>query len=112
MPIDRREREHVRVGLAIETDSPGGAETMLLELTRELLGAGHQVVALGLPGGEGWLTGQFAAMGVPRELIDFDGFYGLGAVPKIASVIHTRRLDVLHTHDFGMALPCALAARV
>lgn len=112
----------MRVGLSIETDAPGGAETMLLQLARELLSRGHEVVALGTVGGSdathfaegetGWLTARFAEMGVGRELVRSRGPFGLGSVPRIASVIRAHRLDVLHSHEFSMSVLGAAAARL
>jgi len=101
----------VRVGLAIETDSPGGAETMLLELARELQVAGHDVVGFGPTGGEGWLTARLAELGIERELIEFNGPFGLGSVRRIASRLRSREVHVLHSHDFTMAVCGALGAR-
>ncbi len=100
----------MKVGLAIETDSPGGAETMLLELARELRERGHEVTAFGPTGG--WLTERLRGMGIERVRVDFEGFYGLGSVPQIASALRELRLDVLHSHDFGMAVTGGLGCRL
>lgn len=102
----------LRVGLANETDSPGGAETMVLQLARELSSRGHEVVALGTAGGEGWLGARFAEMGVNRVLVNVRGPFGLGTVPQIARVLRKERVDVLHSHDYGMAVCGALGARL
>lgn len=102
----------MRVGLAIETDIPGGAETVLLELTKELQARGHQVVPLGFSGQEGWLTSRFAEIGLKRDLLDVSGPFGLGSVSEIASTIRKHRLDVLHSHEFGFAVCGSLAARL
>lgn len=101
----------MRVGLAIETDSPGGAETMLLELARELQARGVEVFALGPAVGDGWLRDRFGDLGIERESITFRGPLGLGSVSEIASIIARHRLDVLHSHEFMMAVLGALAAK-
>jgi glycosyltransferase involved in cell wall biosynthesis len=85
---------------------------MLLALAGELIARGHEVSALGPTGGEGWLTARFAELGVNRDLVEFSGYYGLGSVPRIASAIRKRGLDVLHSHDLGMAVAGALGARL
>lgn len=101
----------MRIGLAIETDDPGGAETMILQLATELQRRGHEVFAFGPTGGSGWLTGRFRELGVERVLIPFDGPFGLKAVPRWASLLRELRLDVLHSHEFAMAVVGSLAAR-
>lgn len=102
----------MRIGLSIETDSPGGAETMILALARRLQQGGHVVTSLGPTGGEGWLTARFREMGIERDLVEFSGPLGFGSIPRIAAVLRRRRLDVLHSHDWGMAVTGALAAKV
>ncbi|MGE3595682.1 MAG: glycosyltransferase family 4 protein [Dehalococcoidia bacterium] len=111
-PRDRPRQGTLRVGLAIETDSPGGAETMILALARELLARRHSVTAFGLVGGQGWLTAQFAALGVDRVLIRARGRSGLRTLPAIAAAIRDRGLEVLHSHEFAFAVAGAFAARV
>lgn len=101
----------MKVALAIETDSPGGAEVMLLELARGLLAEGVDVFALGPLGGEGWLTERLAACGVHRELLPFPGPFGLGAVSEISRLLAKHRPDVLHSHEFMMSTMGAFATR-
>lgn len=102
----------MKVGLSIVTDAPGGAEMVLLELSRKLQARGHEVIALGPSAGEGWLTEGLRSIGVTRIPIGFGGALGLGSVPDILSVIREHRLDVLHSHEYTMAVSGALAARV
>jgi glycosyltransferase involved in cell wall biosynthesis len=101
----------MNIGLAIETDIPGGAETMLLELAVELRSAGHEVTPLGFAGMEGWLTERFAQIGMERELLELKGTFGLGSTAQLAETIRARRLDVVHSHEFGFAICGALACR-
>ena len=103
----------MRIGLSIETDAPGGAETMLLQLARELLARGHMVVAFGPSGGEGWLTARFADMGIDRMFIRTRGYMGTSKmVRELAAHLREQRLDVLHSHELTMSVLGALATRV
>lgn len=110
----------MRVGLAIETDAPGGAETMLLQLARQLLEFGHDVVAFGVrdartfyqDGDVGWLTARFAELGIERPLLAPRGPFGLGSIPDLAAEIRARRLDVLHSHEFTLAVLGAMASNL
>jgi glycosyltransferase involved in cell wall biosynthesis len=102
----------MKIGLAIETDSPGGAETMILALARELQARGHELVSFGLVGGPGWLTGQFRSLGIERVLTDPSGLWGFCAARRLVSAIRIHDLDVLHSHEFFFAVWGALAARL
>ena len=103
----------MRIGLAIETDAPGGAETMLLHLARELGRAGHHVVAFGPAGGPGWLTARLRELGVERELIEAHGYrHTTRIVRDLAGRLRRHRLDVLHSHEFAMSVFGAMAARL
>jgi hypothetical protein len=42
--------------MMIETDGPGGAEVMVLQLSEELRRRGHVVHPIGPEKGEGWLS--------------------------------------------------------
>lgn len=85
---------------------------MLLELARELQVRGHDVLAVGPRGGEGWLTGRFAALGIERVLLELRGPSGLGMASPMAKLLRERRVEVLHSHEFGMAICGAVAARL
>jgi glycosyltransferase involved in cell wall biosynthesis len=100
----------MRVGLSIVTDSPGGAETMVLGLAAELQGMGHEIVAFGPPGADGWLTQRFSRLGVARVPVSLPGAFRVGGAVRFASLIREHELDVLHSHEFTMAVWGALGS--
>ncbi len=102
----------MKVALAIETDGPGGAESMLLELARELRSTGHDVIAVGPLKGEGWLSSRFAELGIEREAVDLGRSLDGTSIRRLNSIVRKRRLDVLHSHEFTMAVVGAGAARL
>lgn len=101
-----------RIGLLLESDGPGGAEQTVLHLGEELRRRGHEVVHVGPARGSGWLGGEFERRGFatrgisPRAPLD-PAFLG-----TLRRLIRTERLDVVHSHEFTMAVYGAIAARL
>ena len=86
---------------------------MLLQLARQLTEAGHTVLAFGPSGGEGWLTGRFADMGIDRAFIETRRAAAAPMmVRELAARVRAAELDVLHSHDFTMSVLGAVAARI
>ncbi len=100
----------LRIALMIECDGPGGAELMMLHLATELRSRGHEVLPINLANGTGWLGAKFEAAGFRpvtfaiRRPIDF------GAVRSLTSILRDFRADVVHSHEFTMAIYGAAAA--
>ncbi len=101
----------VRIGLLIETDGPGGAESVVLQLARALRDRDHEVLAVGPEEGEGWLSSRLLEAGFERETVPLRGPTDLRSVRGLASIFRRHRLDVVHSHEFTMAFFGALAAR-
>jgi glycosyltransferase involved in cell wall biosynthesis len=100
----------MRVGLSIITDSPGGAETMVLGLAAELQSMGHEIVAFRPTGADGWLTNRFSQLGIERVSVSLPGAFRVGGVGRLASLIREHELDVLHSHEFTMSVWGALGS--
>jgi len=100
------------VALMLESDGPGGAERMLLELAESLRERGHAVCPVGPDDGCGWLAEQFRMHAfVPetfsvRRTIDVAGLLGM------VRTLRRRGVDVVHSHEFTMAVYGAAAARL
>src|SRR6185437_8573223 len=101
----------LRIALMLETDGPGGAETVLLQLAEELRRRGHDVMPVGPAAGCGWLGGQFEARGfVPRTYV-LRRPLDWGCVTSLTALMQAHRTQVVHSHEFTMAVYGALAAR-
>jgi glycosyltransferase involved in cell wall biosynthesis len=101
----------LRVALMIECDGPGGAELMMLELAKELRARGHTVLPVGLSAGTGWLGARFVAAGFTPASFELRSPLDLRAVRALTTILRDFRADVVHSHEFTMAIYGAAAAK-
>jgi glycosyltransferase involved in cell wall biosynthesis len=100
----------LRIALMIECDGPGGAELMMLDLASELRSRGHAVLPVNLANGTGWLGARFEAAGFQPATFAIRSAIDLGAVRSLTSILRDFRADVVHSHEFTMAIYGAAAA--
>jgi glycosyltransferase involved in cell wall biosynthesis len=98
----------------LESDGPGGAETVLLHLARALRDRGHTVVPVvrGVSKGKAWLQGQLRACGIEPELWYLRHPIDWKCVQGLMEIFRRRGVDVVHSHEFTMAVYGAAAARL
>ena len=101
----------LRIALMLECDGPGGAELMMLDLATELRSRGHTVLPVGLSKGTGWLGARFEAAGFHPATFDLRSPLDFAAVRQLTSILRDFRADVVHSHEFTMAVYGAAAAR-
>lgn len=95
----------------IETDGPGGAERVVVELATSLQAAGAYNVVFLPANGEGWLAEQLRGSGVAIEYFRIDHAISPSCVRTIASAIRRHKVDLAHSHEFSLAMYGAWAAR-
>jgi glycosyltransferase involved in cell wall biosynthesis len=100
------------VALMIESDGPGGAERMLLQLAGELRRRGHTVVPVGPAVGCGWLAAECRARGFEPEGFTLRFPFDPGCVASLLKIFRRRGVRVVHSHEFTMAVFGAAAARM
>jgi glycosyltransferase involved in cell wall biosynthesis len=94
----------------IESDGPGGAETVVAQLATTLQAAGaHNVVFLPA-GGEGWLARQLAGSGVAIEYFRVDRPVSPACERSLRQAFEKHRISVAHSHEFSMAVYGAWAS--
>lgn len=114
-PRTSREVSHAgrrRVALLLESDGPGGAEQMLLNLASELRLRGHGVVPVGPAEGEGWLPARFRERGFEPESYRLGWPMDPRCLADLTGIFRRRDVDVVHSHEFSMAVFGAAAARI
>jgi glycosyltransferase involved in cell wall biosynthesis len=100
-------RGPTRVLQLIETGGPGGAERMLVELSRGLLPECRATLGLRKPG---WLASQAVASGVPVAPLGAAG--DLAVARQVLGAVRARRIDVIHAHEFYMSAVGAAVSRL
>ncbi|HEX7090795.1 MAG TPA: glycosyltransferase family 4 protein [Longimicrobiales bacterium] len=101
-----------RVALLLESDGPGGAEMMVLQLAEELRRRGHSICFIGPANGCGWLGGEFRKAGFDTESFSLRRPLDLGCLRDLVRIFRQRSIEVAHCHEFTMAVYGTAAARV
>jgi glycosyltransferase involved in cell wall biosynthesis len=115
-PATQARGASLRVAIASESDAIGGAETMILHLATALRERGHEVHFIGPEATQhwhqGWLSDQMRASGFPVHLLPLGQGRLVECVRQTAGVLRRHRIDVLHSHMFGMTVVGAAATRL
>lgn len=96
----------------LESDGPGGAEVVMLRLAEALRDRGHEVVPVGPATGCGWLAEQFRERGFEPEAFLLRRPLDWRCLRGMAAMLRRRGVNVLHSHEFTMAVYGAAAAHV
>lgn len=97
----------------LETDGPGGAEVVVLNMSHELRDRGHTVFPVGPA--HGWLSQRFRESGFEPQHFSLRRPLDWRAVRELADMMRRLEIDVVHSHEFTMAVygtaACKLAGR-
>jgi glycosyltransferase involved in cell wall biosynthesis len=102
----------LRIAMMIETDGPGGAEMMIFRLSEELRRRGHTVVPVLPRNGVGWLGDLFRSAGFFPETFWLKRPIDPTAVGRLMRLFRRHNIDVVHSHEFTMAVYGSTAARL
>lgn len=102
----------LRIAMMLETSSPGGAEYVLLQLSEELRRRGHTVYPFGPDDRSDWLASRFRALGFEPQLVKQVRALDPGCARRMADQFRRLQIDVVHSHEFTMAIYGAAAARL
>ncbi|GAB4345913.1 MAG: glycosyltransferase [Candidatus Abyssubacteria bacterium] len=105
----------MKVLMLIGTLDPGGAETVVVSLSKALIGMGHEVVVGHL--GNAWLQEQLNRHNVKQEVFGFSPYYksnltGPLFICHLERFVRKYRFDIVHAHLFGMILFGTFAVRL
>jgi glycosyltransferase involved in cell wall biosynthesis len=100
----------LRIAQLIESDGPGGAERVVVDLATRLQAAGAETVVFLPARGEGWLAGQLAGSGVDVESFHLESPFSPACARSLAAAFRRRRIDIAHSHEFSMAVYGAWAS--
>jgi glycosyltransferase involved in cell wall biosynthesis len=102
----------LRIAMMLESDGPGGAEVMVLRLSDELRRRGHFVLPIGPAGRTGWLADQFRRHGFSPEVYHLRAPIDPGGIRDLVRLFRRFRIDIVHSHEFTMAVYGAAASRI
>jgi glycosyltransferase involved in cell wall biosynthesis len=97
------------IALMLESDGPGGAEIMLLHLAEGLRERGYEVCPVLPDVGPGWLGPQFSSRGFTPETFTLRSPVDWKCVRGLMRLFERRRVDLVHGHEFTMAVYGAAA---
>ena len=94
----------------IDTTGPGGAETVFINLLKELQHTEFRnVVVLR---GEGWVADQVRSIGITPCFIDSKGSFNLGYIKALRQLVNHDDVDLIHAHLLGSNVYGALLALI
>jgi len=108
----RRPKKNLRIAMMLDSDGPGGAEVVLFRLSEELRRRGHTVVPVLPRNGVGWLGELFRGVGSTPETFWLKRPIDPTAVGRLMRMLRRNEIDVVHSHEFTMAVYGATAARL
>jgi glycosyltransferase involved in cell wall biosynthesis len=100
----------LRVAHLIETDGPGGAENVVVQLATALQEDGARNVVFLPENGEGWLGRQLEGTGVEIDHFHLEKPFSPLCSQLLAESFRRHCIDVAHSHEFSMAIYGAWAA--
>ena len=101
----------LKIAQMLESGGPGGAETVLLQLSDELHARGHEIIPVRYRDGETWLDGQLRDRAWEPEYFPLHRAIDWGAIGRLSAILESREVDVVHSHEFTMAVYGAAAAK-
>lgn len=99
------------IAMMLESGGPGGAETVLILLSEELLSRGYQVLPVKINDGEQWMVEKLQDLGLETEVIEIRRGYDLGYLRQMTDFLRRRKVDVVHSHEFTKAVYGAAATK-
>jgi glycosyltransferase involved in cell wall biosynthesis len=88
----------------IETDGPGGAETVVVQMATALQAAGARNVVFLPAHGEGWLARQLEGSGVAIEYFHVDRPVSAACARSLLQAFRRHQIAIAHSHEFSMAV--------
>ena len=95
----------------LESDGPGGAETMLMQLAEELRRRGHQVLCVGPDNGCGWLGRELRRRGFATDVFSLRKPIDRDCLRGMVEMLRRHGIEIVHSHEFTMAVYGAAATR-
>jgi glycosyltransferase involved in cell wall biosynthesis len=99
----------MKIAQMLESGGPGGAETVLLQLSDELRARGHEIVVIRCQDGETWLDEELGKRGIPVEYLPLARAVDPWAARTLEELLRRHEVEVAHSHEFTMTVYGAAA---
>lgn len=90
----------------IDSDEPGGAETVFAQLADGMREKGFRSVAV--VSGYGWPKQELERRGIDPIVLEVKGTFNLRLLWKLARITWRNRVDIIHSHLLGSNVYCAM----
>lgn len=100
------------VALMLESDGPGGAERVVIELAEELRRRGIGVCPVGPGQGSGWLARQLVSRGFEPEVFRLRSPLDPSCAFELRRTLKFRGVKAIHSHEFTMGVYGLVVARM
>jgi len=101
-----------RIALLIESDGPGGAESVVLALAHEYRSAGNEVFPVVHQNGPGWLSSRLSSSGFSVLRPSLNGPVDPSAAIELARWMRRERITAVHSHEFTTSVYACAPARI
>jgi glycosyltransferase involved in cell wall biosynthesis len=101
----------MRIAHLIESDGPGGAERVVVQLATALQAAGTQNFVFLPADGEGWLARELEGSGVAIEYFRIERPISVAGAHALERTFRRHRITMAHSHEFSMAVYGAWVSR-
>lgn len=91
----------------IDTTGPGGAETIFIQLAKEIANRGNRSIAL--IRGSGWVEQQLKENNIPVHIIDCKGSFNIKYLFAMVKLIRSENVDVIQSHLLGSNVYSSIA---
>jgi glycosyltransferase involved in cell wall biosynthesis len=92
---------------AIDTDGPGGAETVFMQVAAGM--CQYEFQSTPAIKGEAWLAAQLRGRGLEPLFVDSKGSFNIRYLLQLMNIIRVRKIDIVLSHLFGSNVYCSLA---
>lgn len=93
----------------IDSEGPGGAEQVFLDLIDRL---SNKVEFLVCVPGNGWLSEQLSHRGIDTIQLESKGSFNVSYLRQIINIIKSEDIDLIHSHLLGSNVYCSIAGLI
>ncbi len=101
-----------RIALMIESDGPGGAESVVVTLALQYRAAGHEVFPVVHAGGPGWLSSRLMGEGFSVHRPALKRPLDPVALWNLSLWMHANAISAVHSHEFTTSVYGSAGARI